>query len=57
MRYSFCFSYYNNDWNTFPEEYRQFLAQFFLAQIDGFETGLLAGLIFKKHYRVLEKLL
>ncbi len=32
-------SYYNNDWTTFPDYYRQFLAQFFLAQIDGFETG------------------
>jgi hypothetical protein len=31
--------YYNNDWNTYPEEYRQFLGQFFLAQIDGFEAG------------------
>jgi len=40
--------YYNNDWNTYPDFYRQFLANFFLAQIDGFETGWLSGFTQKK---------
>ena len=40
-RYLICLmlSYYNNDWSSYREDYRQFLAQFFLAQIDGFEAG------------------
>jgi len=40
---SLC-EYYNNDWSTYPEEYKDFLRKFFLAQIDGFEQG--AGWIF-----------
>jgi hypothetical protein len=31
--------YYNSDFGTFPEEYKNFLKKYFLAQIDGFEYG------------------
>lgn len=30
-------SYYNSDWASYSPYYRDFLAQFFLAQIDAFE--------------------
>ena len=32
-------NYYNSDFSTFTPEYKQFLADFFLAQIDSFEAG------------------
>ena len=30
-------NYYNHDFSTFAPEYKEFLKNFFLAQIDGFE--------------------
>ena len=33
------FSYYNSDFATYSEQYKDFLKQFFLAQIDSFESG------------------
>ena len=32
-------AYYNSDFGTFTEDYKDFLKNFFLAQIDGFEKG------------------
>jgi len=32
-------NYYNSNFSTFAPEYKQFLADFFLAQIDSFEAG------------------
>ena len=32
-------AYYNSDFGTFAEDYKEFLKNFFLAQIDGFEKG------------------
>merc|ERR1712203_558250 len=32
-------NYYNSDFSTFAPEYKQFLSDFFLAQIDSFEGG------------------
>ena len=34
------FSYYNSDFTTYSEQYKDFLKQFFLAQIDSFESGM-----------------
>ena len=34
------FSYYNSDFSTYSQQYKDFLKQFFLAQIDSFESGL-----------------
>ena len=33
------FSYYNSDFSTYSQQYKDFLKQFFLAQIDSFESG------------------
>ena len=32
-------SYYNSDFTTYSQEYKDFLKKYFLAQIDGFEYG------------------
>ena len=32
-------NYYNSDYTTFNQEYKDFLKKYFLAQIDGFEYG------------------
>lgn len=32
-------NYYNSDFSTFAAEYKQFLTNFFLAQLDSFEAG------------------
>jgi len=40
---SLC-NYYNNDFSTYADDYKNFLRDFFLAQIDSFENG--AGWIF-----------
>ena len=39
------FSYYNSDFSTYSEQYKDFLKQFFLAQIDSFETGQIYHII------------
>ena len=31
--------YYNNDWSTYHDDYKMFLKNYFLAQIDGYEKG------------------
>ena len=31
--------YYNSDFTTFSQEYKDFLKKFFLAQIDSYEYG------------------
>ena len=36
----FFFSYYNSDFSTYSDDYKEFLANFFLAQIDSFEHGI-----------------
>lgn len=33
------FQYYNSDWSTYDDEYKQFLRDFFLAQLDSAEAG------------------
>ena len=33
------FRYYNSNWATYDDDYKEFLRLFFLAQIDGFEAG------------------
>ena len=30
-------AYYNDDWTTYPDDYKEFLKNYFLAQIDGYE--------------------
>jgi len=32
-------AYYNDNWATYPDEYKDFLKSYFLAQIDGYEKG------------------
>jgi len=32
-------AYYNDNWATYPDEYKEFLKSYFLAQIDGYEKG------------------
>jgi len=32
-------SYYNSDFSTYPQDYKDFLSNFFLAQIDSYEAG------------------
>ena len=32
-------AYYNDDWSTYNDEYKEFLKTFFLAQTDGYEKG------------------
>jgi len=35
---SLC-EFYNNDWSTYQDDYKEFMSNFFLAQIDSFEAG------------------
>jgi len=32
-------AYYNDNWETYPDDYKEFLKHYFLAQIDGYEKG------------------
>jgi glucan 1,3-beta-glucosidase len=32
-------AYYNSDWNSYNDEYKGFLKQYFTAQIDAYEQG------------------
>merc|ERR1712168_449170 len=32
-------SYYNNDWVTYDQDYKDFLRRYFIAQVDAFEEG------------------